>query len=720
MRDSVSPGASSSASSPRSGPSFPPSARCACLGADAPSRTPAAHRRRSPPRTALHDAREGSSPDGGHDPRPHLPRPSRVARTQQGAGVPARHRGGGPPRVGARLRERHHGGSGCSSCATRRDGSSSFPTESTTPNSVPTNRHRVPTTRSSNGSGSARHTSCSSGPWNRARRCRIWWPPSTGSPTPTPEVSLVLVGGSGWGLADIETVDRVGPPRDADGTDRATSPTAPFRRSCGGRPSPPIRPSRRDSGFPALEALACGTPARDHGGHGHGRGQRRRRRSRRRGIGDRPRRGARGPALRWSRRRRPATSRYRTGGVLHLGAVGRHAYGRVPVGSPVRTTVADRAPSAATDKVRRVRALVTGANGFVGSWLTAYLREQGDEVRGIDREVDITDGAAVRDAFIAAAPDAVYHLAAKANVGDSWVDPEDVLQVNAVGTLHVLEAARACPAPPRVLLTSSAEVYGSVAEDQLPVTEATPLAPVTPYAASKVAAEYLGVQAQLAHGLPVIRVRPFNHVGPGQSPGFVVAALGGPHRRRGTGGSGHHRRGQPRRPTRSHRCPRHRPGLPVADAVGDPPETSTTCARVATWPSPTSPTGCWIWRASRCSSSPTASSCDRSTSPWSAAIRRSSTTPPVGTRVRPRHDPARRSRAVARAGGLRTSNPPPGEGGGFGDSGTRSGGADPRVRDRVAGGGCSGGDVVEKCPQLLAGFAGLLMCLLDQIAGLRR
>jgi len=187
--------------------------------------------------------------------------------------------------------------------------------------------------------------------------------------------------------------------------------------------------------------------------------------------------------------------------------------------------VRDRAPTASTGKVRRVRALVTGANGFVGSWLTAYLRDQGDEVVGIDREVDITDAEAVRDAFVAASPDAVYHLAARANVGESWVDPEDVLQVNAVGTLHVLEAARACPAPPRVLLTSSAEVYGSVVEDQLPVTETTPLAPVTPYAASKVAAEYLGVQAHLAYGLPVVRVRPFNHVGPGQSSGFVVAAL---------------------------------------------------------------------------------------------------------------------------------------------------------------------------------------------------
>jgi GDP-4-dehydro-6-deoxy-D-mannose reductase len=172
-----------------------------------------------------------------------------------------------------------------------------------------------------------------------------------------------------------------------------------------------------------------------------------------------------------------------------------------------------------------VRALVTGANGFVGSWLTHHLQDLGDDVVGIDHEVDVTDRDAVRGAVVAVAPDAVYHLAARANVGTSWADPTDVFEVNAVGTLNVLEASRACPRPPRILLTSSAEVYGAVQADQLPVTESTPLAPVTPYAASKVAAEYLGVQAHLAYELPVIRVRPFNHVGPGQSPGFVVAAL---------------------------------------------------------------------------------------------------------------------------------------------------------------------------------------------------
>jgi GDP-4-dehydro-6-deoxy-D-mannose reductase len=169
--------------------------------------------------------------------------------------------------------------------------------------------------------------------------------------------------------------------------------------------------------------------------------------------------------------------------------------------------------------------LVTGAKGFVGIWLTTHLRDCGDEVIGIDREVEITDAAAMAEAVRAASPDVIYHLAARAHVGESWTDPEAVFQVNAVGTLHLLEAARACPRPPRILLISSAEVYGSVVEDQLPVTEETRLAPVTPYAASKVAAEYLGVQAHLAHGLAVVRVRPFNHIGPGQSPGFVVPAL---------------------------------------------------------------------------------------------------------------------------------------------------------------------------------------------------
>jgi nucleoside-diphosphate-sugar epimerase len=95
-----------------------------------------------------------------------------------------------------------------------------------------------------------------------------------------------------------------------------------------------------------------------------------------------------------------------------------------------------------------VRALVTGARGFVGSWLTAHLLESGDDVVAIDHEVEITDGEAVRVAVVEAAPDVVYHLAALTNVGRSWTDPAEVLTVNAMGTLYVLEAARVCALPP--------------------------------------------------------------------------------------------------------------------------------------------------------------------------------------------------------------------------------------------------------------------------------
>jgi GDP-4-dehydro-6-deoxy-D-mannose reductase len=170
-----------------------------------------------------------------------------------------------------------------------------------------------------------------------------------------------------------------------------------------------------------------------------------------------------------------------------------------------------------------VRAYVTGASGFVGRWLLDHLRASGDEV--IAPEVELTDAAALTSALAAARPDAVYHLAAVANVGESWGDPRHTFAVNAVGTLNLLEAARALDPAPVVLLVCSAEVYGRVTPDELPLREDAPLRPVSPYAASKVAAEYLGVQAHLAYGLPVVRARAFNHIGPGQAPTFVVSSL---------------------------------------------------------------------------------------------------------------------------------------------------------------------------------------------------
>jgi GDP-4-dehydro-6-deoxy-D-mannose reductase len=173
-----------------------------------------------------------------------------------------------------------------------------------------------------------------------------------------------------------------------------------------------------------------------------------------------------------------------------------------------------------------VRSLITGGRGFVGQWMASHLRELGDDVVCIDREVEITDAVALLAALTDAAPEAIYHLAALTHVGQSWDEPLRVLEVNVIGTGALLAAARQCGSDPRVLVTSSAEVYGAVTDpDLLPLREDSPTAPLTPYAASKLAAEAVVAQAHLGHGQHVITVRPFNHIGPGQTPNFAVPAL---------------------------------------------------------------------------------------------------------------------------------------------------------------------------------------------------
>lgn len=173
------------------------------------------------------------------------------------------------------------------------------------------------------------------------------------------------------------------------------------------------------------------------------------------------------------------------------------------------------------------KALVTGASGFVGRHLVAHLREAGDHVVGSDREtdgVDITVAAQVEEMLDQVRPDVIYHLAGWADVGGSWKAPVDAFRANAEGTLNVLGAATATGVQ-RVLSVSSADVYGIVRPEELPLTEDSPLRPASPYAASKVAADYLGLQAWLGRQLPVIRVRAFNHLGPGQTDKFVAPAL---------------------------------------------------------------------------------------------------------------------------------------------------------------------------------------------------
>ena len=172
-----------------------------------------------------------------------------------------------------------------------------------------------------------------------------------------------------------------------------------------------------------------------------------------------------------------------------------------------------------------MRALVTGATGFVGPHLVAHLRASGDDVVGLEEGVvEVCDPAAVSGWIGGHRPEVVYHLAGWADVGGSWSAPQQAFRVNAEGTLNVLQASLEAGSA-RVLVVSSADVYGIVDEADLPITERHPLRPVSPYAVSKVAADYLGLQAWLGRGLEVVRVRAFNHLGPGQSDKFVAAAI---------------------------------------------------------------------------------------------------------------------------------------------------------------------------------------------------
>ncbi len=171
-----------------------------------------------------------------------------------------------------------------------------------------------------------------------------------------------------------------------------------------------------------------------------------------------------------------------------------------------------------------VRAYLTGGTGFVGDWLLRHLSDAGDTCIAPGPEIDVTDPALIAADLKAALPDVVYHLAALTHVGQSWLEPAETFRVNAMGTLNLLEAAASCEVPPVVVLVSSAEVYGPAPATET-LDEHAELRPVTPYAVSKVAAEFLGLQAFLGRGLRVVRARAFNHVGPGQLDDFVVSAL---------------------------------------------------------------------------------------------------------------------------------------------------------------------------------------------------
>jgi GDP-4-dehydro-6-deoxy-D-mannose reductase len=182
-----------------------------------------------------------------------------------------------------------------------------------------------------------------------------------------------------------------------------------------------------------------------------------------------------------------------------------------------------------------VRVLITGASGLAGGHLARACARAGDEVIGISRSgtlpdgagegrrLDLNDAAAVRQLLAELAPDVVYHLAALSSVGRSWEEPASTMQDNVNTAVNLLEALRREAPGARTVWASTCEVYGPAT--LLPIEEAAPLKPANPYAVSKVAGDLLaGVYAD-AHGLQIVRARPFNHAGPGQRPIFILSSL---------------------------------------------------------------------------------------------------------------------------------------------------------------------------------------------------
>jgi GDP-4-dehydro-6-deoxy-D-mannose reductase len=189
---------------------------------------------------------------------------------------------------------------------------------------------------------------------------------------------------------------------------------------------------------------------------------------------------------------------------------------------------------------RERRALITGANGFVGCHLARLLRTRklalhgavfGSENERTIRKLlapgrrhtcDLRVRAQVRRLVRTVRPDVVFHLAAQSHVPTSWRDPELTFRINVLGTLALLEALAELAPEATVVLISSGDIYEIASA---PTTEETPYRPRNPYALSKLAADLLGEYRFLSDRLEVIRLRPFNHVGPGQSPLFVLPSF---------------------------------------------------------------------------------------------------------------------------------------------------------------------------------------------------
>jgi GDP-4-dehydro-6-deoxy-D-mannose reductase len=187
----------------------------------------------------------------------------------------------------------------------------------------------------------------------------------------------------------------------------------------------------------------------------------------------------------------------------------------------------------------QMKALVTGINGFVGRHLYRYLREKGADVYGTVHPdesespeggknifvADIRSGGALKRVVRRTRPEVIYHLAAQSFVPEARKDPCGAVDANILGSLNMMEAVRLEAPTAKLVLPSSSDVYGRVREEDLPLAEESPVAPVNMYAATKASMELIARVYGVDFGLRIVVLRLFSHIGPGQRPSFVCSSF---------------------------------------------------------------------------------------------------------------------------------------------------------------------------------------------------
>ncbi len=192
-----------------------------------------------------------------------------------------------------------------------------------------------------------------------------------------------------------------------------------------------------------------------------------------------------------------------------------------------------------------MRVLITGITGFAGSHLAEYILSRHPDIKvyGTVRwrsrmeniqhlqdkielfEADLKDIVSLQSCLAHVRPDRIFHLAAQSFVPTSWKCPAETFATNAIGQVNLFEAVRSLNLSPRIQVAGSSEEYGQVNSNEVPMAETNPLRPLSPYAVSKVAQDFLGYQYYKSYGMRVVRTRGFNHTGPRRGEVFVTSSF---------------------------------------------------------------------------------------------------------------------------------------------------------------------------------------------------